>query len=627
MMVYNFVLKKLKSKRGIIPAAVLLAGALAGLIIGAAIDYATDGELDGDMKKDSVAVTDGKIPTEQEVVNDTDIENTFAMTKATSEEDVAKDLLELRQQLQTTLVAYDKQVTGSLADVRVSLKGPDKIYGPSAFPVLINIYAPCAEDPPDNKVHIQEVKVYAVDSNGQKWWIATWNGDEILRNSEHTWNFIIKAPDPNYGIAKNMLVTPDREKLLGLLSSQLDKFELVVEIKGYREVWIWKTIEDEDGNIKTIKDHVGDIPISATLTSLSAWNHEKTGTYSTGGFSGSLPIKFADKREPVAYKTDANGAVSNMIVRVWATPVHVLSSTADYKIAFIANPSCFNPLNPTLSDDFMSAVLRNYNGNWVVASRTPPDSHFGDLGNLNIFATSLQYKTDDLTTGYETYILIVANVQVNDDAGTRELPVWLIAKPAISVLTNMEVTLSDERVQEIAELLQKDELTNEDVERIRDTLTTMISGLVEKKNAALSFAEKTTNEDAKDLANKATGYYDKSIEQLKGIEGSNDADQIKLALKLSKNYEMIGDYYYSAAQKTSWGLEEQAQLDLENAQKIEEATKEYEPSVWFSAGSWLGDSWQSFKEGFGIGDIPDWVLILVVVILIVGGAIIVLKLF
>jgi hypothetical protein len=31
----------------------------------------------------------------------------------------------------------------------------------------------------------------------------------------------------------------DREKLVELLNSQLDKFELVVEVKGYREVWIW----------------------------------------------------------------------------------------------------------------------------------------------------------------------------------------------------------------------------------------------------------------------------------------------------------------------------------------------------------------------------------------------------
>ncbi|AEF96052.1 hypothetical protein [Methanotorris igneus] len=619
----RFVLKKLKSKRGIIPA--IVAGVLVGLLIGAAIDYISDGELDLDMKKDSAVVTDGKMPTDKELINDTDIESTFAMTKATSEDEVAKDLLELRQQLQTTLVAYDKQVTGSLADIRVTLKGPDKIYGPSAFPVLINIYAPCADDPSENKVHIQEVKVYVVDSNGQKWWITTWKGDKILRNSEYTWHFIVKTPDPYYGIAKSMLTTPDREKLLELLNSKLDKFELVVEVKGYREVWIWKTITHEDGTVTEVKEHVRDDPISATLTSLSAWNHENAGKYSTGGFSGSLPIKFADKREYVAYKTDVNGAVSNMIARVWATPVHVLSSSADYKVAFIANPSYFNPLNPVIADDFTAFVLRNYNGNWVVASKS--SDNFGDLGNLNIFATSLQYKTDDLTTGYETYILIFANVKVNDDAGQRELPIWLIAKPAISVLTNTEVTLSDERVQEIAELLQKDEMTDEDIARIQDTLATMISSLEKKKNAALNFADKTTNEDAKDLAKKAAEYYDKSIEQLRSIEGSKDADKIKLALKLSKNYEMIGDYYYSAAQKTAWGLEEQAQLDIQNAQKIEETTKQYEPSVWFSAGSMVGSAWQSFKEGLGIGNIPDWVLILVVIILVVGGAIIVLKLF
>jgi len=282
-------------------------------------------------------------------------------------------------------------------------------------------------------------------------------------------------------------------------------------------------------------------------------------------------------------------------------------------------------LDCKVNDDVSMMVLRKLSTGWAISSKV--DDTYGDLSNINTFATTLNYRADSGEEGYETYILLFANVEVNDDGGSRSLPIWLLAKPSISVLSNVEISMSDARVQEIVDLLQKDEWTEADIDRFRSTISASISQLTDKKNAALNFKERTTNDNAKEYSSKAASYYDKAIEELNNAKSTDDKEQILLSIKLAKNYEMTGDYYLSAAEKIAAGLEEQAMYDIENAEKIEEATKEYEPSMFFTAGSWLGDAWQSFKEGFGMGDVPDWVLILVVVILVVGGAIIVLKLF
>lgn len=607
-------------------AAIVLAPVVAGVVIGGGIaaNYIYR-ELTGKNSNDGAVVTDGNVPTTGELVNDTDITSTLVNLQSNAEEEASKDILALRQQLQSSMVSYDIETSGSLADIRVGIKGSDKIYGFSGFPLSVNIYAPCAVDPSENKVHIQEVTAYVKDTvTGQIWWKQTWTGDQILRNNDYTWNFLLKTPDPYYGKAKSIIDNiANKETLEELLKAEVNKFEVHVEINGYREVWAWKTVTHEDGTTTEVLVHVRDDQISADITSLSAWLHESSGMYEIDGAEGSLPAKFADVRDYTAYKIIANGAVSNLIARAWATPVHIFDSTADYKLCFLANPDYFGLLQPTITDDVAVITFRTqYDGSSAISSQVK-DS-FGDLGTINTIATSLNYKTVENTVAFDTYVLMYATVK----SGDRELPIWLIAKPAITVLSNKEVVFSDEKVTEIASILQKDEITEQDIEQIKQIATTMKAELEKKKQTATDLKAKCANNDvAEKYAEKSIDYYGKAIRALDELQSTNNAEQIATQLKLAKNYEMIADYYADATEKALYGQIEQAEIDVENAQKLEEVTKQYEPSVWFSAGSWLGDSWQSFKEGFGIGTVPDWVLILVVVILIVGGAVIVLKLF
>ena len=563
-------------------------------------------------------ITDGKNVTKRELVNDTDVKNTLANLQEDVEAAASEDILALRQQLRSSMVSYDFDSEGSLADIRISIKGPDEIYGFSAFPFSVNIYAPCPEDPSENKVHIRKVSVYIKDvETGQRWWRQSWSGDEILRNNDHTWSFVIKAPDPHYGTARSMISgTANKETLEELLKAEVPKYEIHVEIDGYRENWIWKTIDGDE-----VIYHEGNYNINAELVSLSAWLHENSGIYEIDGMEGSLPVKFADVRKYSAYKMKANGAASNFVVRAWATPVHIYDSTADYKFCFIANPDYFDPLEPVISDDISIITFRKlHDGSSVITSRVT-DS-FGELEDINTVATSMQYRSDNNTVSFDTYFVMYGIVETDDE----DLPIWLVAKPSITVLSNREVVLADERVEEIANILDKEEITEEDIERIKQTAALMKSGLEGKKQAAIDLKNKCANNNAaKKYAEKSIDYYTKAISALDKLQSTDDPGQIATQLKLSKNYEMIGDYYADAAEKALYGQMEQAEISARNAQKLEEATKQYEPSLWFNAGSAIGDAWQSFKEGFGIGAFPDWVLILVVVVIIIGIAIIVLK--
>ena len=586
-----------------------------------------------DSKKEGV-YTGGKAPTREELLNDTDVKNTFANLQSDVEEEAVKDLLALRQQLRSTLVSYSYDREGHLADIRVSIKGPDKIYGFSAFPISVNIYAPCPKTPEQNKVHIEKITVYVRDAKtGQKWWEQTWTGYVTLRNSDHTWYFMLKTPDPYCGKAKSAVNgNPDKKTLDELLNAEVDKFEVCVEIEGYREKWIWEERISDSGRTYKVAVHVDDIPIDAKLISLSAWRHEKSGIYEIDGMEGSLPARFADVREYTAYKTRANGAVSNMIVRTWATPVHTLDSTADYKFCFIANPDYFDPFDPSIVDDVAIYTYRIFqDGSSAIVSRAKHSC--GDLGTINTIATTMHYKADDRTSSFDTYFVMYAEVKTNG----RTLPIWLVAKPAITVLSNREVVLADERVEEIASLLEKEDITEEDIERIKQIASTMVSGFESKKQTAIDLKAKCANNDvARKYAEKAIDYYNAALKALEKLQATDDPAQIATQLKLAKNYEMMADYYADAAEKALYGLTEQAEIDVRNAQKIEEVTKKYEPSIMYKVGSSLGNAWKSFKSGIGIGNISDWSLVtiaifvlicIVIIVVVIGIVISILKIF
>jgi hypothetical protein len=342
---------------------------------------------------------------------------------------------------------------------------------------------------------------------------------------------------------------------------------------------------------------------------------------------GSLPAKFAGERQYTAYAEWVNGGTSNFVARCWATPVHLFDSTADYKFAIVSQVDNMKPIPVTVSDDYRMVVFRIFSdGTAVIASQVP--GSFGDMSLINQVGSSLYYKNDEKTISYDSYFVIYATMYVDDDGSIDNFPLWIVVKPQITVLENKDVVLGDKQTEEVANIIDDGEITESEMNALKSVADGAISSLKQKKYSAEQLVDKySSNPKAKEYAEKAAELYGKAISYLEDMVASNDANTIAKDYKVAKNYEMSGDYYSDAAQKEFYGQHDQAEADIINAEKIIEDTQEYEPSMFFTAGSWFGEHWEEFKSGLGIENIPDWVLILVVVILIVGGAVIVLKLF
>jgi len=242
----------------------------------------------------------------------------------------------------------------------------------------------------------------------------------------------------------------------------------------------------------------------------------------------------------------------------------------------------------------------------------------------NGVTTSLNYLKDDSTEAFETYFIVIADV---DDDIDSALPVWCIIQPRISVIDNVKYSLSEEFKEEILELLSDGSISDSDTERITEIIEISENSLKEKQYVAEIESEKyDDNEKARNAISNALEDYEKAFEYYEKAKNTDDPEEVKVYTYLAGDiYEPAGDYWKEAAEKYNLGLDDQGDALASNAEKLESLAAEYEPSLWFTAGSTISEWWDQFKSGFGIGDVPDTVLIIVVVIVLVCGAAIVIK--
>lgn len=657
-------------------------------------------------KDSNNAVTTGGKDVTTDDLNKSSMDDTIGKTQSYSDADASKDLLLTRQAFASKLVTHSFQFSGSTADIHVEVKAPDKIMGFSPFPVQVILHGSVPSDPPQSCIHIQSVKVYVVDEEGRLWSKDEWNGDLVLRHksdwypdalgTSYVFNFTLDAPDPYLSIAKKAATSGagiTTKELDELVHAKTKKFETIVEVKGYRELWRWESvagcrsdsyiyegtdIDPEDKPIGRLwgdkliaslsasdppkrpddivaewhpdpeDDHYGSIysparqnpstvDLSVNGKTLSIYNAVHDGTYYLNGQRGSYPADFGTIRELLSYACYCNGATSILVGRIWATPVHVFDSTADYKVAIITCPENMLPLNISVYDDYRFLVMRSFtNGVSAIAWQVPgsfngvidPNFAHTQLGGQS--KVTVKYTHDTNTVAYDVYYVMFGTIKLHNTNGiVKERPYWFIIKPDIGVLDNNVVSLSDEVTNKVIKIVDDSRITQDEANTLKQLADTATVSLEKKKSMANDFANryKDSNENASYYAEQAVKCYDKAIEHLKSIEGTADANDVKRHYKLAEDYERAGDYFYDAAQKAAFGKYDQAKASVDIANKFLDDAKQYEPSMFFTTGSWLGDAWQQFKAGFGISNIPDWVLILVVVILVVGGAVIVLKLF
>ncbi|MBA2861821.1 hypothetical protein [Methanococcus maripaludis] len=618
-------------------APVLVAAGVA--CIGAAgVDYAYRWATGKDVEESAAVTGAAKTNvTDSEYINNSYIYEELAGYRQYSEESAAQDIAEIKDKLESGIGTYLFKTTGTLSDVSVSMKGPDKIYGFSAFPVQLK-FDEALTGSESSYVKIESVKIYLVDSDGVKWNEKTYSDDIKLQENcedypdaieEYILNFTMKAPDPYIGKAKSQVTNaPDREILQELLNAEVKQFELVVEIDGYAKLYKeesgWRYNEDYGLEMwETWEEYDKTITIDTKLTTLEAWDMIHNGAYYVDGADGSLPTTFVNEVTPIAYSSYANGATSNVIGRVWASPVHCYNSSAQYKFILVGQPDNLEPVEVTIEDDYRAMVLKLRDDLVAtIASETPGNFH--DMSVHNGVTTSLNYLKTDSTEAFETYFLVIADVDDDIDAA---LPVWCIIQPRISVIDNVKYSLSEEFKEEILELLSDGSISDSDTERITEIIEISENSLKEKQYVAEIEAEKYEDDQkASNAISNALEDYEKAFEYYEKAKNTDDPEEIKVYTYLAGDiYEPAGDYWSEAAEKYNLGLDDQGDALAENAEKLESLAAEYEPSLWFTAGSTISEWWDQFKSGFGIGDVPDTVLIIVLLGVLVSGAIIVTK--
>ncbi|MBA2864891.1 hypothetical protein [Methanococcus maripaludis] len=619
-----------------VPVAVIAGGAIIGA---AAVDYGYRWVTGKDAEDEGGAVT-GAARTnvsDEEYINGTYKYDLLAGYRQYSEEAAANDIAEIKDKLESGIGTYDFKVTGTLSDVSVGMKGPDKIYGFSAFPVQLD-FDEALTGSESSYVMIENVDIYLVDSEGVKWNTKSYTDNIKLQDNnddnpeaieEMIINFTMKAPDPYIGKAKSQITNaPDREILEELINAEVKQFELVVEIDGYAKLYkkesgykidaetgleVWKTWEEYD---KTIT-------IDTKLTTLDAWDRIHNGAYYIDGADASLPTSYVNEVTPIAYSSYANGATSNIIGRVWASPVHCYNSSSQYKFVLVGQPGNLEPVPVTIEDDYRALVLKlRDDGVATIASETP--GNFGDMSVHNGVTTSLNYLKDSSTEAFESYFLVVADV---DDGIDSALPVWCIIKPRISVIDNVKYSLNEEFKEEILELMSDGSISDSDSQRITEIIKMSEDSLKEKQYVAESESEKYEgNTKAENAISNALEDYEKSVEYFEKAKNTDDPKEVKVYTYLAGDvYEPAGDYWKEAAAKYYLGLDDQGDALASNAEKLESLAAEYEPSLWFSAGSTISEWWTQFKSGFGLGEVPDAALLAIVIVILVCGTILVTK--
>ncbi|MCS3922596.1 hypothetical protein M2325_001292 [Methanococcus voltae PS] len=597
--------------------------------VGAVVADAGWRYLSGKDNTDAAVVTGEKNVSNTNYINNTEAYQKIAGFKQYSEESAARDILELRNTLDSSICNYNYKTEGTLSDVIINLEGPERIYGFSAFPISVELTEAITGSENKSYVNIDYISIYLVDSSGRKWNekrindIPTlWKDCEEHEGDIHkvSYNVTMKAPDPYIGKANSMISNiPNRDTLKELMDAEVKKFEIIVEVHGNAQLYkIERTSHtSEDGHTYTRESEEFDktININTKLKSLDAWNNEKNGKYYTNGASASLPVDYINNLELIAYAGYSNGATSNIISRTWASCTHVYNSSSKYRFVAIGQPKNLEPVPVTITDDYRAVVLRLNSNSSNLVSQTPGNFH--DMGVHSEVQTALNYLYNKNTETYETYFLVVADV----DDGYSKVPIWYITRPLVSVINNLKYSISDEDRKEIADLTADGSISESDRKRINEIIDLAEKSTKQKRDVVESKSNSGyyTNENAKVASKNAINDYSKALEYLQKSKTTDNPEDVKRYTYLSAScYEPAGDYWSQAAEKYEQGYTEEAEALANNAKKLEELAKEYEPSVLFAGGQALLEKFHEIKSGLGIAHVPDETFIIVAIILIIG---------
>jgi len=576
--------------------------------------------------------------TAADLTNDTDLLHNTAEALDDTQQAAYKQIAELNAVLRSDLTKYDISETGATGDLWAEVYAPQKVYGFSAFPVQIKLYTK-KSNIPFSYVHIRSVKVYIKEENSSTpLWTRVWsfgNGSEGLNGQSVVFSTILKVPDPYAYQVKQMIDSGQVDKglILKIFNNASTKaWEIFVDVDAYREEWQndpkytnQSSCEAQpnhkwDANTSTCYVKIGDRDIDYHVQTTSAWKHvtlTNDVALLTQGMYASLPIRFAKTSladKWVLYQEKFAGAVSDFITLTYASPVHVMGSTADYRFYLAPNPGYFRPLNVTMSDDFRFFTVRvRTGGAWELA-----DSVFGHLGNLTETGVpkdlNAHYTNGSDVLTYEVFGIAYFTIKRDDG---QEIPIWEIVWPKVSVQPDERMVMDDTQIQQLASIVNQSVLTADDLSQLKADVQVLVNGLEEKVRTAKALEEQAKgvgNEQAAAYARKAETAYSAAIEALNYAAGSDGKQVILNYLNAAKKYEEAGDFYLSAAKKALYGAPEQAALDAKMGDQLMGLAAQYEPHA-----DIIGTA-KSLMDYRVLG-IPLWVLLILLFVL--AGALVV----
>ncbi len=637
----------------VIPGAGTIAGAEAGAIIGGAIGawlgfrHSSSGS--GSGGGDALNYRAAQNATTADLEDDKDVVDNTAKALDDTQQAAYKQIAELNAMLRSDLTKYDIHETGATGDLWAEVYAPQKVYGYSAFPVQVKIYTKHSNIP-FSQVHIQKIQVYLKENDSSiPLWTRTWDygsaGSEGLNGQDLVYTTILKVPDPYAYKVKQMLDSGqvNKDLIMQIFNNATTKpWEIFVNISAYREEYqsdpshtseatCEAAGEKWDANTSTCYEKIGDTQINYHVETTSAWRHVTMSNdmaILNEGMYASLPVNLVNTylaSKWSLYQESFTGAVSDFIILTYASPVHVMGSTADYMFYIGPNQGYFDPLNVTMSDDFRFFTVRVLNGgSWELA-----DNIFGELGNITVphagDATPAAVPPKQLNAHYTTAtntltynVLGIAYFTITRKDG-QKIPIWEIVWPKVSVEPNTRMVMDDSQIQQLVTLVNQSALDNNTLSQLRATIQSMVNGLNEKLQAAKAFEENAKgvgNTQAAGYAKKAEMAYQASIDALNHAASSNDKQTILNYLNAAKKYEQAGDFYMSAAKKALYGAPEQAKLDAQMGDHLSNLAGQYEPHI-----DILGTAKNALgKKVFGI---PLWVLLIIIFVL--AGAFVIWK--
>ena len=591
-------------------------GTIAGAVIGGVIGYiggsyveqhikdSVSGYFDwfgGEEESSDLTFTfqEPKNVTKEEFESDTPIKNAL-IENLTDQTDQAafQDLQILLSKLQSDLVTYDVQPSGDSGElIGEKIKGPESIYGYSAFPVVFE-FQPYGNDEVKDPICITSVKLYVKDTNGNKYWERTWTNDEPVCGEEGTlykYQTILKGPDPYSAYLNNVLSGQASEDLINeIFNAAPEEFEVVAEVHGYRQIYYYNSNTGQ-----WVFDH--NEYFDAQYSTLSAYRHIGGGTYVIGGFAGSLPADYKDAPEAAqftAFQTKVSGASSNLIARLWSAPLHMLNATAAYRFYIQGNPDYFDPFSPTIIDEARIVVYRiTSDGHWELAYAIPTSgvTHLGDLSSGKRLDASVNYNAAAGTVSYKAFVAVKAWVTRDDG---QQIPIWVLAEPAIAPVDPTITRIVDEYIAPIGDLTSDnviDAADSEQLKAIADSLITSLNSKVENAQYWVDKGEQAGKDEVVKYAELAIKHYQEAIKYAEKLKTADDPNDVLRYGEIVKEEETIGDYYLRAAQLAYYGQEDQALSLIENAEALEENVAQYKGGL-SSFLSNLPSDWSDLSE-------------------------------